>query len=113
MSLLLDHGANIEAVDIDGDTPLINACRFGEHEKVLILLSHGANIEATNHAGQTALTVASPQIASVLFEDLRWLKQRNFLLFQSQLNTSALSYSQSLTLVLNLEEMKREISHFL
>ena len=53
--LLLKRGANINARDYGGSTPLINA-NAGATE---VLVDHGANIEAVNDSNQTALMLAA------------------------------------------------------
>ncbi len=55
---LLDHGANINAQDINGFTTLMYACSFGFDTIVRLLLSRGADIRITNNAGETALSSA-------------------------------------------------------
>ena len=57
-ALLLDSGADIEAKNADGETPLHMAASFGEPSVVGALLDRGANIEATDHAGGTPLNHA-------------------------------------------------------
>ena len=42
VELLLDRGANIEAKDIDGHTPLLLAAKWGKTETVELLLNRGA-----------------------------------------------------------------------
>ena len=57
---LLQCGANIEATDKEGYTPLILASRYGRKDVVVALLSARpkANIKATDHASHTAADVA-------------------------------------------------------
>ena len=52
---LLQKGANIEAKDNLGWTPLIWAAYQGHTEVVNLLLEKGANLEAKGNKGQTAL----------------------------------------------------------
>ena len=40
--LLLEHGANIDAENYEGQTPLDVALAFGRHKMVQFLLEHGA-----------------------------------------------------------------------
>ena len=47
---LLDAGANVNAVDADGWTPLHWACSTGFIEGVVLLLKHGAEVNAMNMA---------------------------------------------------------------
>ena len=68
VELLLARGANLEAVDQDGNTPLHDAAAqsAGSYgwpveflvEVVELLLNRGADPEATNNSGQTPLDVA-------------------------------------------------------
>jgi diguanylate cyclase (GGDEF)-like protein len=55
---LLDSGADVDARDNRGNTPLIEAAFFKYPDLVQLLLSKGADINARNHAGDTALTEA-------------------------------------------------------
>jgi ankyrin repeat protein len=57
--LLLRKGANIEARDEDGKTPLILAGGHGETAVVKLLLEKGAQIEAADNSGETALIWAA------------------------------------------------------
>ncbi len=54
--ILLEAGANLEARNDDGDTPLIYVARngMGQYEMIRILINFGANIEARNNVGKTA-----------------------------------------------------------
>jgi len=58
--LLLEKGADLEAVDDNGWTPLHSFCWLARRMEVIDALvnMHGANIFATNHEGKTALDVA-------------------------------------------------------
>jgi len=57
--LLLKDGANLEARDREGRTPLILAAGNGETAVVKLFLDKGAGIEATDENGQTALIRAA------------------------------------------------------
>jgi uncharacterized protein len=59
VKLLLDKGANIEARDWNGQTPLIRAAAYGQHGIMRVLLERGADIEAIDNDGQTALIAAA------------------------------------------------------
>lgn len=53
--LLLEYGANVDVLDINGCTPLRKAVQQGHEEVVKILLAHGANVEIPNHSGWTPI----------------------------------------------------------
>ena len=52
---LLAHGADVSAVDADGDTALHGAAKSGNVEIMKLLLDKGANPNATNNQGGTPL----------------------------------------------------------
>jgi ankyrin repeat protein len=56
---LLDSGANIEAKDEEGDTPLIRAASFGQTETFELLLERGAKINVRDKRGMTPLIAAA------------------------------------------------------
>ena len=51
-------GANVNAVDKNGNTPLMEAAVEGYHQVVVHLLDKGANPGMKNMDGDTALTLA-------------------------------------------------------
>lgn len=55
VKLLLEHGANIEATNAEGETALIIATKKGQLACVKLLLDHGANVHTKNKNGYTAL----------------------------------------------------------
>ena len=59
MKLLLEKGAEIEAKDNDGNTPLHSASIREHLEVVKLLLEKGADVNAKSNAGQTPLHSAS------------------------------------------------------
>jgi ankyrin repeat protein len=55
---LLDRGAAVNAMNVDGKTALMAAAARGHVETVRLLLDHGAAVDTTNIHGRTALTYA-------------------------------------------------------
>jgi len=55
---LISAGADVHAVNTNGDTPLHAACYFREPERVRALLDAGADMEARNRDGETPEQVA-------------------------------------------------------
>src|SRR5262245_6297935 len=57
VKLLLEHSADVNAVNPEGATPLMRGA--GEFEKVELLLARGAKVDAKSKLGRTALLVAA------------------------------------------------------
>ncbi len=55
----LDHGANANARDEQGNTPLILAAVYADVSSMKLLIERGAEVNAANNAGVTALIRAS------------------------------------------------------
>jgi quinoprotein dehydrogenase-associated probable ABC transporter substrate-binding protein len=66
----LQHGAHIDSKDGDGNTPLINATRFGFNGVASNLLEGKANPNTTDHGGWTPLMYAAYNDNAVLIGDL-------------------------------------------
>jgi hypothetical protein len=58
LRLLLEHGADVNAADKWGYTPLIEAASHNNLEHVRLLLARGAKINTVTHYGRSALTGA-------------------------------------------------------
>ncbi|GKT91873.1 ankyrin repeat protein [Colletotrichum tofieldiae] len=58
VSLLIEKGADIEAKDEDGQTPLFHACRFRNDAVARLLIEKGADIEVKDKNGRTPLANA-------------------------------------------------------
>ena len=58
MQVLLAKGAQIDAQDPQGNTPLIIAAKAGSMSGVRFLLKKGASVNLKNTAGETALKFA-------------------------------------------------------
>lgn len=57
--LLLENGAEVDALNSDKETPLHIAAMKGHKAVLQILLDHGADVSAKNQAGEAALQVAA------------------------------------------------------
>jgi ankyrin repeat protein len=70
VKLLLAGGADVNAADASGVTPLILAASSGQNDLVELLLVHGAAVNAKDYEGAGALYVATvmdqPEIAELL-----------------------------------------------
>jgi ankyrin repeat protein len=58
VQILLDHGAPVDDVDSDNDTPLMSAATFGCHHVLKELLARGANPNRMNDNGLQAIHYA-------------------------------------------------------
>ena len=58
VTLLLQHGADINVRQQHGFTPLHTAAQHGDAEMIKILLEHQADINAITNAGETAMDIA-------------------------------------------------------
>ncbi|KAK0703686.1 ankyrin repeat-containing domain protein, partial [Lasiosphaeria miniovina] len=56
--ILIQFGANLEAMNHEGKTPLSLAAQHGEEETVGVLLRHNADVNAMGIRGQTPLCLA-------------------------------------------------------
>ncbi|XP_073977235.1 protein phosphatase 1 regulatory subunit 12A-like isoform X8 [Rhodnius prolixus] len=70
MDMLLKAGADIDAQDFDGWTPLHAAAHWGQKEACEVLVENFCDMNIKNCVGQTAFDVAENEIVRVL-EDLR------------------------------------------
>mmetsp|Transcript_22031 Transcript_22031/g.36499 ORF Transcript_22031/g.36499 Transcript_22031/m.36499 type:complete len:346 (+) Transcript_22031:3-1040(+) len=58
---MIEAGANVDAPDVSGDTPLCLACAAADRATVHVLLTHGADPRRGNCRGVTPLLTASSQ----------------------------------------------------
>ena len=68
--MLIEAGANVNVVQMSGDTPLHSAAQNGNIDLLIVLLEAGANVNAITEGGQTAADKASEngfgEIAKIL-----------------------------------------------
>src|SRR4051812_48184947 len=65
LNTMLGGGANVNAKDERGVTPLMHAAWVGSPEAMKLLLDRGADPNLTNSSGSTALMMAITEIAKV------------------------------------------------
>ncbi|MDD7200678.1 MAG: ankyrin repeat domain-containing protein [Sphaerochaetaceae bacterium] len=58
LSYLLEHGANVDATDWNGNTAFMIAASNDDYDRAKLLLEHGADVNAVNYRGETALAQA-------------------------------------------------------
>jgi len=58
IAILIKEGVNVNAVDENGKTALINAAFYGGLENVRILVEAGADVKQKSNTGKTALDTA-------------------------------------------------------
>lgn len=71
LALLLDRGANVDALAPDGSTPLMMATRFGTEDSVKLLVQRGADKKQLNDRNLSAADMARNLDRPWL---LRWLE---------------------------------------
>ena len=57
-SLLSSPGADVNARDERGSTPLLEAARYGHNDICRLLIAAGADVKVKDHDGKTALMLA-------------------------------------------------------
>ena len=57
-SLLSSPGADVNAIDERGSTPLLEAARYGHEDICRVLIAGGANLKSKDKDGKTALMLA-------------------------------------------------------
>ncbi|KAF4368205.1 hypothetical protein F8388_022838 [Cannabis sativa] len=66
--LLIEEGADIDAVDRSGQTPLMNAVICDNKEVSLLLVRHGADVDVEDKEGYTVLGRASVDFRPILID---------------------------------------------
>ena len=74
--VLTDAGADIEARNSLGRSPLLVACENGNISEVKMLVEAGAGVRATDNEGDTCLILAAhldvPRLCAILQACRRW-----------------------------------------
>jgi ankyrin repeat protein len=63
--LVEELGADVNAADHEGNTPLHNAASRGDNEMILYLVSKGANVMAVNREGKTTVDMANGPVQRI------------------------------------------------
>ncbi len=84
LRVLLDHGADIEARNIDGETPLLIAARWQKYGAVAMLIERGASLRAEDHYGCTVHMLVEQRADSHLAKLLQGRRVEEPLLVQSR-----------------------------
>lgn len=65
---MISQSARVNAEALEGDTPLMAACRYWEPQCIRVLLNAGANPEARNLSGRSVIShLFHPNSVSRLF----------------------------------------------
>eukprot|EP00299_Pterocystis_sp_00344_P017442 c8731_g1_i5.p1 GENE.c8731_g1_i5~~c8731_g1_i5.p1 ORF type:complete len:168 (-),score=30.71 c8731_g1_i5:415-918(-) len=59
VTYFIENGANVNAIDSKGRTPLMKAAYYGSHKTCQLLIEAGADMLAQDHFGLTALHLAA------------------------------------------------------
>jgi len=70
---MIEHGAKLDIIDIDGKTPLHYAMNFGFEKAVVMMLERGASLTAKDKWGRTPLDYAHPELKRKVF---LWKQQK-------------------------------------
>ncbi len=68
--ILLDHGANVDATDYFGDTPLIRARWFKDDDMARLLIERGADANRRNIEGEKDLEIVKNKIDQTKLRNL-------------------------------------------
>jgi len=83
--MLLDNGADVEAKDANGSTPLVSAAEYNDLAMVKLLLEKGANVRTKDRGGETALINAArsgnSEIVGLLLQKTSDAKEKKRALF--------------------------------
>jgi len=58
ISLLINHGADMNIINNEGDTPLLMACKTGNYDLAQALIEGGADVNIGDREGNTPLIIA-------------------------------------------------------
>ena len=68
LEVMLQHGADFDAINEEGCTPLFSACQCNNQFATSILLEHGADVRMKNLQGEIGLGLPCKVTNNRLFE---------------------------------------------
>lgn len=71
VNVLLADGADVDAVDESGNTPLILAIKIGNPRMIKLILAHNPDVNKRNKDGQTAFMIADHNGLSEIADQLK------------------------------------------
>lgn len=92
--ILIDNGANVNAIDNEGWTPLMRATTSGNSELVGMLLDHGADASKVNSVGETAIIQAASsgcdECLNILFSKYKFAENIDAITLKQQIDKASL-----------------------